>query len=235
MLFDLRSRNRRAAVRVIYILLAVVMAGGLILVGVGTGTGGGGLLNAFSGNNSNSSSSSGNSAAAKQAQTALVATQQHPQSPSAWVNLMQARLEQAQSSSAYYTESSDETSGTFTAAGQSILGEGITAWQRYLTLTKNRPSLTATSLAKVMYAGMNDYAGLTTTYQYLIKLEPNAASPYTCLTYAAYADANKSIGDLAASQAVSLTPKADRVELKSTFTAARKKVATAKAYYTAEC
>ena len=47
MLFDLRSRGRRRAVRVIYVGLAVLMFGGLVLFGVGAGNGLGGLLNAF--------------------------------------------------------------------------------------------------------------------------------------------------------------------------------------------
>ena len=49
MLFDLRSRGRRTTVRGVYLTLAILMGGGLILFGVGTGVGGGGLLNAFSG------------------------------------------------------------------------------------------------------------------------------------------------------------------------------------------
>jgi hypothetical protein len=46
MLFDLRGRHRRRAVKVLYVGLALLIGGGLILFGVGAGTGGGGLLNA---------------------------------------------------------------------------------------------------------------------------------------------------------------------------------------------
>ncbi len=54
MLFDLRSRGRRRTVQAVYLGLAVLMGGGLILFGVGSGNGGGGLLNAFTGNGSGS-------------------------------------------------------------------------------------------------------------------------------------------------------------------------------------
>jgi hypothetical protein len=44
MLFDLRSRGRRRTVQAVYLGLAVLMGGGLILFGVGTGSGIGVLL-----------------------------------------------------------------------------------------------------------------------------------------------------------------------------------------------
>ena len=49
MLFDLRGRGRRRTVQVIYLGLAIILGGGLVLFGVGTGSGNGGLLNAFGG------------------------------------------------------------------------------------------------------------------------------------------------------------------------------------------
>src|SRR3954447_7577339 len=49
MLFDLRGAGRRNTVRVIYLGLAVLMGGGLVLFGVG-GNVGGGLLDAVKGN-----------------------------------------------------------------------------------------------------------------------------------------------------------------------------------------
>ena len=44
MLFDLRGKGRRRAVRVIYIGLALLMGVGLVGFGIGGGFGGGGLL-----------------------------------------------------------------------------------------------------------------------------------------------------------------------------------------------
>ena len=49
MLFDLRSRGRRRTVQAVYLGLAVLMGGGLVLFGVGAGNSFGGILNAFTG------------------------------------------------------------------------------------------------------------------------------------------------------------------------------------------
>jgi len=74
MLFDLRGRGRRTTVRGVYLALAILMGGGLILFGVGTGVGGGGLLNAFGGGGSNN-----NKPVVSQAQKdALAATKANP-------------------------------------------------------------------------------------------------------------------------------------------------------------
>ena len=54
MLFDLRSRGRRRTVQGVYLGLAVLIGGGLVLFGVGAGNGLGGLLNAFNGGGSSS-------------------------------------------------------------------------------------------------------------------------------------------------------------------------------------
>ena len=52
MLFDLRSRGRRRTVQGVYLVLAILLGGGLVLFGVGAGNGLGGLLNAFTGGGS---------------------------------------------------------------------------------------------------------------------------------------------------------------------------------------
>src|SRR4051794_3039567 len=55
MLFDLRGRRRRL-IQAIYLMLAVLIGGGLVLFGIG-GNVGGGLVDAISGNSGNSSGS----------------------------------------------------------------------------------------------------------------------------------------------------------------------------------
>src|SRR5919109_408117 len=95
MLFDLRSRGRRRTVQAVYLGLAILMGGGLVLFGVGAGNGLGGLLNAFTGKGSNSNQSAVVSQAEK---NAIKATQTNPASAAAWANLIQARWSQARSS-----------------------------------------------------------------------------------------------------------------------------------------
>ena len=55
MLFDLRGRGRRRTVQVIYLSLAVLMGGGLVLFGIGGGTNGG-LFDAIGGSGSSNTS-----------------------------------------------------------------------------------------------------------------------------------------------------------------------------------
>src|SRR5437588_7096743 len=88
MLFDLRARGRRRTVQAVYLGLALLIGGGLILFGVGTGSGLGGLLNAFT----NSNSGSSKPAISQAEKTALRQTRLHPSSPAAWVQLMDARI-----------------------------------------------------------------------------------------------------------------------------------------------
>ena len=52
MLFDLRSRGRRRTVQAVYLFLAILIGGGLVLFGVGAGNGLGGLLNGLTGSGS---------------------------------------------------------------------------------------------------------------------------------------------------------------------------------------
>src|SRR4029078_2135841 len=73
MLFDLRGRRRRA-VQVTYLLLALLMGGGLVLFGVG-GDVSGGLLDAFKGGGG----SSGDSALQDQIEKQEKRLQAHPQ------------------------------------------------------------------------------------------------------------------------------------------------------------
>src|ERR1700687_3950265 len=99
MLFDLRRRGRRRTVQFVYLGLALLMGGGLVLFGVGAGNGNGGLLNAFTGNGSGNSQGSFLSS---QEKLALKQTKADPSSASAWSSLVQARYENATSSSSDY-------------------------------------------------------------------------------------------------------------------------------------
>lgn len=227
MLFDLRSRRRQTTVRIIYVFLALVMGGGLILVGVGTGTGGG-LLNAFQ--NNGTGGSNADPLIAKQVKAAVKATQQHPNSATAWKSLMNARLSEAQTSANY-----NSTSQTYKPAGKTALNDGISAWKQYLKVTGDKPDVTSAELARSMYQGLGDYLGMSSAYQYIVKLEPKLAGAYTCLAYTAYAGSATQLGDLAAAKAVTLAPKLQKLALKQSFSKAKSTASTAKTYVSAYC
>src|SRR6188472_169767 len=58
MLFDLRGKGRRRTVQVIYLGLAILMGGGLVLFGIGGATSGG-LFDAINGNSGSGSANEG--------------------------------------------------------------------------------------------------------------------------------------------------------------------------------
>ena len=118
--FDLRSRGRRRTVQFVYLGLALLMGGGLILFGVGSGSGNGGLLNAFTGGGSGSAQGVAVSQAEKDA---LKQTRLHPSDPAAWSALISARWSSAGVGSNY-----NSTTGQFSASGRKELAGVATAW-----------------------------------------------------------------------------------------------------------
>src|ERR1700736_5885710 len=149
MLFDLRGRGRRRTVQAVYLGLALLIGGGLVLFGGGTGAGGGGLLNGLTGNGSGGSQ---NSAVSQQEKTALKGVQSNPNSPQAWASLVQARWTSAT------TADYNQSTGAFTPAGQKELVALGQDWQHYLTLVKT-PDPTLAILAAPAYAAKQTRKG----------------------------------------------------------------------------
>jgi predicted Zn-dependent protease len=211
MLFDLRGRGRRRTIQAIYLGLAILMGGGLILFGVGSGVSGGGLLNGLGG---------GSSGAQKQVvsqaeKTALAQTRLHPADPAGWAALLQARWTSAGQGSNY-----DATTRTFTAAGRNELSAATQAWQRYRKLVK-QPDQNLAILAARAYAAEGDYANAATTWESEIAVAPGESKGYQCLAANAYAAKQNRKADLAAAKAVSLEPKASRLTLKGALQQAK--------------
>jgi hypothetical protein len=209
MLFDLRSRGRRRTVQAVYLSLAILMGGGLVLFGVGAGNGFGGILNAFTGNGSGSTQ---NQAVSQLEKTALKATQQRPNDPAAWASLVQARWTSATTDGTNY----DSNTGTFTAAGKKKLSELTRAWERYETLTKN-PNANTAILAARAYAKLGGYASAASAWEVVAGANPNAATAFVCLALNSYAASLNRKGDLAAAKALTLEPKANQASMKQTF------------------
>ncbi|HKH87294.1 MAG TPA: hypothetical protein VKA05_00645, partial [Acidimicrobiales bacterium] len=113
----------------VYLLLAILLGGGLVLFGVGAGNGLGGLLNAFNGGGS---SSGQKAVVSQQEQQAIKQTQQTPNDPQAWANLVQARWTSAGQGANF-----NSSTGQFTKSGLNELSLATQAWQRYLQLEKN--------------------------------------------------------------------------------------------------
>ncbi len=230
MLFDLRSRRRRTAVKVIYVFLAIVMVAGLVLVGVGTGSSGG-LLNAFTNNGSNGG---GSQLADQQLQKAIKATKKDPNSAAKWASLMQARWSAADSGSNY-----DSTTGTYSANGKSQLRKAATAWQQYLKLTGGSPTnIGYAQLAAGIYQGLGQWSGEAEAWNYAAQIEANsqqALTPYLCLALSSYAASQTTKGDLAAAKAIKLAPKLQRLTYKSSLNSAKSSATTAQQLLNQDC
>jgi tetratricopeptide (TPR) repeat protein len=210
MLFDLRSRGRRRTVQVVYLGLAILIGGGLVLFGVGTGSGNGGLLNAFGGGSSNQSQQF--SAAEK---TALKQTRRNPSNPAAWAALETARFQNASSNNGFNT-----TTGTYTTAGKKELANAVAAWQRYLALTK-APQNNLAIFAGTAYSALGQYADAASAWEFATQSDPSAVKSFECLAMTAYAASQSRKGDLAAAKAESLVPKATRKTLSSQIALAK--------------
>jgi hypothetical protein len=212
MLFDLRGRGRRRTVQVIYAGLALIMLGGLLLVGVGTGSGGG-ILNAFTNNGSGSAQKQ---VISEQEKLALRATQLRPNDPAAWSEMVQARWTTAAQAPDY-----DANTGQFTAAGKKELTAATQAWQRYIALTKSPDPNTAVLAARA-YSALGQYAGQAAAWEYVTLSSPNEAKAFECLAASAYAAGQTRKGDLAAAKAITLVPKAQQFEIKQQLDQAKK-------------
>jgi hypothetical protein len=219
MLFDLRSRGRRRTVQAIYLFLALLIGGGLVLVGVGTGSGNGGLLNALTGGGSTSGQQSAVSA---QEKAAIKATQTNPNSAAAWSNLVQARWSTARSNSADVNAST----GQFTAAGKKELTALTQAYQRYAALVK-QPDPTVAILAARAYQYLGNYASAASSWSDIANASPTQAIAFECLAANAYAAGQTRKGDLASAKALTLVPKLQRTLLQSRIAQAKTNPAVA--------
>ncbi len=205
MLFDLRSRGRRRTVQAVYLGLAVLLGGGLVLFGVGAGGGGGGILTALTGNGSGGAQQQVVSQSEKDA---LKATRLRPNDPAGWAALVQAR-----DASAKQGNNVNATTQAFTAAGKKELTAETQAWQRYLTLIK-APDPNLAVLAARAYGALGDYAQETSAWEIQTLANPSEAHGFECLAASAYAAGQVHKATLATDKAVSLVPQIQRLTLK---------------------
>lgn len=212
MLFDLQSRGRRTAVKIIYLGLALLMGAGFLLFGVGVGTGGGGFLDIFRGGTSTSAQVS----TAEKSATRQVRL--HPQDPRAWYALTYARYQ-----SAPYDQTLNGGVGGFTTAGRKKLAQASTAWHRYLTLDAQHPNVTLARLMANAYSqvGLDQPAEAANAMEVVTAAQPSQAAYATLAEYAYLAQQFRK-GDLAAAKAVSLAPSAQQRLLRNQLASIRR-------------
>jgi hypothetical protein len=215
MLFDLRGRGRRRTVQVIYLFLAIILGGGLVLFGVGGATSGG-LLDAITGGSSNT----GTDTYVKRVETAQKRVTAQPTSLIAWRDLTRADYQLAG-----IGENFDATTGTFTASGMAQLRKADAAWQHYLKLVGEDGKADAALASQMVQAydstALNQPAKAVTAIEYVLDSQPQSAGLYAKLAVYAYQAGQTRKGDLASAKAISLSSTDQRATLKAQLDAAK--------------
>ena len=210
MLFDLRGRGRRRTVQAIYLSLAILMGGGLVLFGIGSDQQGG-LFDAFSGENSGGGSAT--EAVDKRVESLVARTRTSPKDPDVWAQLAVARFQRA-------GVDGIRQDGTYSDDGKRRLGLAAAAWERHLALEPKQPSVRAANLMVQAYGagGLNELKKAVQAKQIVTDDEkPPSSNLYAQLAVLAYQAGETRTGDLAATRAVDLAPAADRKQLRSTL------------------
>jgi tetratricopeptide (TPR) repeat protein len=200
-LFDLKGRRRRV-VQGTYLLLAILMGGGLVLFGIG-GDVSGGLIDAIQGQ-----SSSGNSIVEDRIDENEKKVETDPKNAAALKELARDWYQLA-------TQESDAT-GAFTDTGKERLAESDQAWQQYIDLDPKHPDASLASLMVNVYAptGLNKPAEGAEAAEIVATAQPKNAQAYLQLAqFAAQAGQDRK-ADLAGQKAIELAPKDQRSTVK---------------------
>src|SRR5919108_6654534 len=213
MLFDLRGAGRRTTVKVVYLTLAVLMGGGLILFGIG-GDVSGGLVDAIT--ERGASSDAGESRYRERETQAERATQANPQDAAAWATLARARYQLST------VGDSVDDNGQITAQGRAELQSAAAAWERHLALDPAKPDDSLASLMVRAYSetGLNEPEKAVQAQEIITEVRPGESS-FGNLAILAYQAGQTRKGDLARKEALRLADEADRQTLKSELDAAK--------------
>jgi len=211
MLFDLRGRRRRA-VQATYLMLAVLMGGGLVLFGIG-GDVSGGLLDAFKGGGGGSS---GDSALEDRVDRQEERLAKSPQNEALLQNLIRD----------YYSLATGQReSGTvgFPADAKDELRKAGEYWQRYTKAVEGEPSADAARYALQVYdvGALNRPKEAQKAAAIIAQDSNDVASYLRLVAYAARAGDTRT-ADLAATKAVDLAPKAQRKQVEKQAEALKK-------------
>jgi len=202
MLFDLRGHRRRA-VQATYVVLAVLMGGGLVLFGIGGSSGG--ILDAVTGN------SGGGSNVNEQLQKRIDNQKERlaasPTNAAVLAGLVrlnyQAAVSQQPSGSSSFPEDAKDE---LRAAGA--------YWERYVKATNGEPSADLARFAYTIYGtgGLNQPDKAKEAVR-VIAAQTNDSQTYLLLVQTATAAGDTRTAQLAAQKAVDLAPKGQRKQV----------------------
>jgi hypothetical protein len=205
MLFDLRGPGRRRLVKVVYVTLAFLLGGGLVLFGIG-GDVSGGLVDAITERGAGGDENTDRLRDRERQLEQRVAANR--QDVAAYAELARARVQLASQGDNF-----DPDRQTYTAAGQAELRQASQAWDRHLQLAKGDPDDRVASLMVQAYASLNQIDQAVRA-QEVVAESRDAAGPYASLATLAYQAGQTRKGDLASRRALDLTEPDMRQALK---------------------
>jgi hypothetical protein len=197
MLFDLQGKRRRV-VQGVYLMLAVLMGGGLVLFGIG-GDVSGGLFDAFSDRNGGG----GNDVVEERIDRNEDRTKEKPRAEAPHKELVRD----------YYAlavgQANDQ--GVFPADAQDELRKASTHWTTYLEIEQGKPDASLARVALQIYdqTALNEPQKAVEVAR-IIAQDGNDAASYMQLAQYALLAGDKRIEKLASTKAVDLAPKNQR-------------------------
>jgi len=202
-LFDLKGRRRRV-VQATYLMLAILMGGGLVFFGIG-GDVSGGLFDAIG----DRSGGSGNTIVEDRIDENEQKLETDPDNAAALKELARDWYQLA-------TQEADPTTGQFTDDGKERLAEADAAWQRYLELDPKNPDAALASLMVNVYGpgALNKAAEAAEAAEIVTAAQPRNAQAFLQLAQFAAQAGQERKAALAGQKAVDLAPKSQRNRVK---------------------
>jgi len=194
MLFDLQGKRRRV-VQGVYLMLAVLMGGGLVLFGIG-GDVSGGLFDAFSDRNGGGS---GNEIVEERVEKNEERAKSNPHATTPHKELVRDYYSLA------IAQANDQ--GVFPAEAQDELRKSAQHWNAYLRVEKGQPDASLARVALQVYdpAALNQPQQAVKVAQVIAADSDDAASYLQLAQYALLAG-DKRIEKLASAKAIDLAP-----------------------------
>jgi len=190
-LFDLKGRRRRV-VQVVYLMLAVLMGGGLVFFGIG-GDVSGGLFDAFS-----ERGGSGNDIVEERIEKNEEKVEANPEDAAALKALVRDHFSLARNEV-------DPDDGRYTDEGKDELAEADEAWKLYLVAADKPDAALATLMIQIYDpVALNKPADAAQAAEIITEARPKDAASFLALFQAASQAGQKRKADLAAKKALSL-------------------------------
>lgn len=210
MLFDLRGGKRRRTIQAIYLSLAILMGGGLVLFGIG-GEVQGGLFDAF-----RDEGTATEDLFEERIKTEERKTAANPENAVAWAALAKLHFQQAGTGGNF-----DQNTGTFTDGGRAELRESEQAWTKYLALEPKEVDDSVAGLMVQAFVGLNKLDKAVQAMEIVVEEREPSPQLFAQLATYAYAAGQTRKGDLARGKALELAPKEDREQIKAQLDAAK--------------